>query len=66
MSYIVTDLGPVHHDGKLFEEGDSIASLTEAQAAPLLELGVIANAAANAAANAPAKPSAKPAKGGED
>jgi len=58
MSYIVTDLGPVHHDGKLFEEGDSIASLTEEQAAPLLELGVIVTASA--------KPSAKPAKGGED
>lgn len=55
MSYIVTDLGPVHHNGKLFEEGDTISSLTEEQAAPLLELGVIATA--------PAKPPAKPAKG---
>jgi len=66
MSYIVTDLGPVNHDGEILLEGNTISSLTEEQAAHLLKIGVIANAAANAAANAPAKPSAKPAKGGED
>jgi len=55
MSYIVTDLGPVNHDGKIFLKGDTISSVTEEQAAHLLKIGVIVTASA--------KPSAKPAKG---
>lgn len=44
MTYIVTNLSPVRHNGVLYQEGDSIPSLTEQQAAPLLELGVISEA----------------------
>jgi len=44
MTYTVTNLSPVNHDGKVYQEGDSIPSLTEEQAAPLLELGMISEA----------------------
>jgi hypothetical protein len=44
MSYIVTNVSPVRHNGTFYQEGDSIPSLTEEQAAPLLELGVISEA----------------------
>jgi hypothetical protein len=44
MSYIVTNVSPVRHNGTVYQEGDSIPSLTEEQAAPLLELGVISEA----------------------
>jgi hypothetical protein len=49
MTYAVTNLSPVNHDGKIYQEGDSIPSLTEQQAAPLLELGVISEAPAKVA-----------------
>lgn len=41
MNYIVTDLCPVRHDGRLYEEGDVIANLTEDQAVQLLGGGFI-------------------------
>jgi len=41
MSYVVTDLSPVNHNGAKYEEGQSIPDLTPKQAAPLLALGVI-------------------------
>jgi hypothetical protein len=44
MSYIVTKKSPVRHNGTVYREGDSIPSLSEEQAAPLLELGVISGA----------------------
>ena len=37
----VTSLGPVNHNGAMYEEGQSIPGLTPEQAAPLLALGVI-------------------------
>jgi hypothetical protein len=49
MSYIVTNVSPVRHNGTVYQEGDSIPSLTEQQAAPLLELGVISEAPAKVA-----------------
>jgi hypothetical protein len=41
MSYVVTDLSPVNHNGAKYEEGQSIPDLTPKQAAPLVALGVI-------------------------
>jgi hypothetical protein len=49
MTYTVTNMSPVMVDGKIYQEGDSIPSLTEEQAAPLLELGVISEAPAKVA-----------------
>lgn len=41
MNYIVTDLSPVRHNGKVYQDGDIIAGLTEDQAAQLLSGGNI-------------------------
>jgi hypothetical protein len=39
-NYTVTDLGPLNHDGVIFEDGAQV-TLEEAAAAALLALGVI-------------------------
>lgn len=44
MSYVVTSLGPVNHNGTMHEGGQEIPGLTPEQAAPLLALGVIQEA----------------------
>jgi hypothetical protein len=56
MSFVVTNLSPVNHDGKLYEEGQEIPGLSSEQATPLLALGVIQETAPPAP---PEKPTAK-------
>lgn len=41
MAYVVTNRGPLNHDNKLYQEGDTLPSLGAEAAAILLELGVI-------------------------
>ena len=55
MSYVVTDLSPVNHNGAKYEEGQSIPDLTPKQAAPLLALGVIQETPPPPPAKPPAK-----------
>lgn len=44
MGYIVTSLGPVTHNGAVFEQGREIPGLSPEQAVRLLALGVIQEA----------------------
>jgi hypothetical protein len=53
MTYTVTDLCRVNHDGTIYTEGQEIPGLTAKQAEPLLALGVVAEI------SPPAKPPAK-------
>jgi hypothetical protein len=55
MAYTVTSLGPVNHNGAVYEEGQSIPDLTPEQSAPLLALGVIQKTTPPPAAKPPAK-----------
>ena len=55
MAYTVTSLGPVNHSGTIYEEGQPIPDLTPDQAARLLDLGVIKEAAPPPAAKPPAR-----------
>lgn len=42
MAYVVTNRGPLNHDNKFYQEGDTLPSIGAKDAAVLLELGVIA------------------------
>lgn len=42
MAYVVTNRGPLNHDNKLYQEGETLSALAADVAATLLELGVIA------------------------
>lgn len=41
MTYLVTDLSPVSHSGKILSEGQEVSGLSEQEAKQLLSLGVI-------------------------
>jgi hypothetical protein len=60
MSYVVTDLSPVNHGGKIYKAGQPIPDLTPEQAAPLLALGVIQETTPPPAEETTPPPPAKP------